>query len=433
MNHNPRSMLHNIASVFTTKIFVLAIGLISAALIARALGPEGRGIYAALLVYPSILIALTEGGMRQSAIYFIGKKKANDAEIIGTLLSYIIFAGIGGYIAVYGLQYYFGDELFTHIMMFAAAGILPTAIAVNAIKGVFLGKEKIKQFNRANWLQKCLFVAAITMLYATETLTVTTAIFATLGAATFNLLQAVWFLKKNQNLSFKFNKKIFWPMFRLGIVYAIAFFFITANYKVDILILSWISTPKELGNYALAVQLGELLWQLPGAVLVVLTAKTANSTDNSIIATVAKTNRLTLLITALSAIPLTIACYFLIVPAFGAGFSDSFLMLVYMLPGLVLAAVFKTINSYFAGQGKPYITIWLMGFVVVLNVFLNYVLIPYMGALGAAIATSISYGVASLGCLMLFMYIERVGVLDLLIPKISDFQPIIKKLRKFVG
>jgi O-antigen/teichoic acid export membrane protein len=262
---------------------------------------------------------------------------------------------------------------------------------------------------------------------------VTTAIFATLGAATFNLFQAVWFLKENQNLSFKFNKKIFWPMFRLGIVYAIAFFFISANYKIDILILSWISTPTELGNYALAVQLGELLWQLPGAVLVVLTAKTANSTDRSIIETVTKTNRLTLLMTALSAIPLTVACYFLIVPAFGAGFSGSFLMLIYMLPGLVLAAVFKTINSYFAGQGKPYVTIWLMGFVVVLNVFLNYVLIPYMGALGAAIATSISYGVAALGCLMLFKYQESVRLFDLLVPKRTDFQPMIKKLKKFIG
>lgn len=420
MPDSNKNFVKNIISVFSTKVFVLLIGLISAVLIARGLGVEGRGIYAALLVYPTILITLTEGGMRQAAIFYIGKKKASDAEIIGTLLTYTIVAGLGGYIAVYYLQYTFGKDQFTHLMMLAAAGILPATLAVNAIKGVFLGKERIKQFNKASWLQKALFVALISALYFSENLTVSSAIAATLGAAVFNLIQALFFLKSHETLSFTFNSKTFLPMFKLGIVYALAFFFITANYRVDVLLLSWLSDPTEVGKYALAVQLGELLWQLPGAVLVVLMSKTANSLDKSIVATVAKTTRLTLFLTILSAIPFTVACYYLISPVFGAEFYDSFRIILFLLPGLILAAVFKTINSYFAGQGEPQTTIYLMGFVACLNVLLNYLFIPEYGAIGAGVATSISYGVSAIGCSLLMMYKESVSLKELLIPSVSD-------------
>jgi O-antigen/teichoic acid export membrane protein len=430
MSDSGRDFVKNIIAVFSTKIFVLLIGLIGSVLIARGLGVEGRGIYAALLIYPSLLNAITEGGMRQAAIIFIGKKKAPDAEIIGTLFTYIIFAGIGGYAAVYFLQFYFGDELFTHVMMLAAAGILPTTLAVNAIKGVFLGKERINQFNKANWLQKCLFVGLIAILYFSQTLTVTTAIMATLSAAIFNMAQALSFLRANETLSFRFKKEVFWPMFKLGIVYAIALSFMTANYRIDILILSWISLPSELGNYAVAVQLGELLWQLPKAVLVVLMAKTANSKGKSIVGTVAKTCRLTLLLTILSAIPLGIACYYLITPIFGIGFANSYIMLIYMLPGLILGALFKTIHSYFAGQGKPYITIWLMGFVVATNITLNFLIIPILGGQGAAIATSVSYIIAAVGSIVLFNVIEKVRIIDMIVPKRGDFTPLLNKLRR---
>ena len=101
---NEWSYFKNIISVFTTKVFVLSFGLISTIILARALGPEGRGFLAAILIYPTLLVALTEGGMRQSAVFFLGQKKASDAKVIGALFSYIIFAGLLGTVAVYILM-----------------------------------------------------------------------------------------------------------------------------------------------------------------------------------------------------------------------------------------------------------------------------------------------------------------------------------------
>ena len=51
----------------------------------------------------------------------------------------------------------------------------------------------------------------------------------------------------------------------------------------------------------------------------------------------------------------------------------------------------KTLSSYFAGIGKPISVIISVAISLVLNVIINIILIPKYGAVGAAIATDISY------------------------------------------
>lgn len=424
------SLFKDIASVFFTKIFVLFVGLISSILVARALGAEGRGIMAAVLIYPQLLVAITEGGMRQAAVLYLGQRRAPDAEVIGSLFSYMLVAGVAGYGMCYWLMMTIGESDFDHVMMAIAAAILPVTLATNALKGIFLGKEKIKDFNKVTWIQKIIYVAGIGVFYISGELTVFTAVLMTLLAAAFNFVQAIFYLNKKSLFSFSFRFKTFKDMFSIGFVYAIALFFIQANYKVDILILSWLSTPSEVGNYAIAVQLGELLWQLPAAVLVVLMSKTANSKGNEIVGTLCKTTRITLFITILFCIALLGASYFLIQPVFGAEFSSAFMMLVSLSLGLVLASVFKSINSYFAGKGNPYFTIKLMGAAVTLNIILNYLLIPNYGGVGAGIASTISYTFSAVGVLLALIKEENVKLLEPLIIKKEDFAPLIKKINQ---
>lgn len=424
------SLFKDIASVFFTKVFVLFVGLISAIFIARALGADGRGVMAALLIYPQLLVAITEGGMRQAAVLYLGQNRASDAHVIGALFSYMMIAGIVGYAMCYWLMFAFGEQEFSRIMMLIAAAILPVTLATNALKGVFLGKEKIKEFNKATWIQKVIYVAGIAVFYAFDALTVLTAVLMTLLAAAFNFLQALFYLKKKALFSFSLDFATFREMFGIGIVYAVALFFIQANYKIDVLLLSWLSTPSEVGNYAVAVQLGELLWQLPAAVLVVLMSKTANSKGSEIVDTLCKTTRLTLLITAVSSVGLLIASYYLIKPVFGVEFGDAFAMLVSLTLGLVLAAVFKSVNSYFAGKGNPYFTIKLMGAAVSINVVLNFLLIPKYGGIGAGIASTVSYTFSAIGVVIVLMIKEKVKISNVLFVKKRDFDPLFDKLKR---
>lgn len=425
----PRSLYRDILSVFSSNIMVLVLTFLGSVILARALSAEGRGILAAALIYPQLLLAITEGGMRQAAVYFIGQKKAQETDILGALFSYTITASIIGALVVYSLMLWFGEDYFTNAMMIVTALILPASLAVNALKGIFLGHQNIQSFNRTTWMQKLFYVACIFILFLINELTIFNAILVTALATFFNLTQAILHLKKAEQLHYSFNKSTLFNMLKIGVVYAIAFFLITANYKIDIFILGLLSTPEQIGNYVIAVQIGELAWQLPAAVLVVMLAKSANSKGEALVKQVCQVSRLTITVTLFILLGILLASYFLITPIFGEEYKEAYNMLAYLAPGLLLATIFKSINTYFAGQGKPYFAIVIMGLGLFVNVILNYILIPIYKAEGAAIASSISYSISAIIALHYFSKTTNTQRKTLLFINKSDMSMCITSLK----
>lgn len=426
-----RSLVRDILAVFNTKIVVLVLTLISSVIIARALGADGRGLIALALIYPQLMLSIMEGGMRQSATYFLGKKLAGDNVILGILFVYIAIAGIAGTILVFLLMKYSAGVEFDISILLVSSIILPASLAVSTLRGYFLGKQQIKQFNSVVWLQKLLYVAVVIILYFTEQLSVFSLIVTNAAIALFNAIQAFYFISIKLPAKPKYDHQTFISMFKLGIIYASGFFLIQANYQIDIILLGWLSNTAELGVYALSVQLGELLWQLPAAVMLVLMSKSANSQagGKDIIESVCKSVRLTLLITIFCCFGLLVVCYLLIVPVYGVEFTGVFSMIAFLAPGLILAPIFKTINAYYAGNGRPHTSIVIMGCAVVINIALNAIFIPTYGGVGAALSSSISYAIAALIFTLYFAHKEQLEYREILLVKQSDFEPLMKKLR----
>lgn len=417
-----KSLLQDISSVFGTKVFVLLISIISIILLARVLGSDGRGLLAAALIYPQLLLSFSEGGMRQAAVLFIGKEKAKQSEVVGALFSYIIVAGCLGFLLTFTLMLYLGDESFGLGLILAASLLLPFTLSVNALQGIFLGEQNLKSYNKVLWLQKLIYVFILVLLFLSDNLSVMTAVLTTTFSAFLNSSYTVWLLWINKKLDLEWRFSTLRSMFRVGITYALALFLIQANYKIDILLMSWLSTSEELGNYSVATQLGELVWQLPSAVLLVIMSRTANSRGDDIVNTVVISTRLTLFVTLILTILLVITSTFLVIPVFGSDYGLVYKLLIYMSPGLVFASLFKTLNAYFAGEGKTSIAIKVMSITVFINIVGNYFLIPAYGAIGAAISTSISYFVSGFIIVLIFSKSKNISIFDIIFIKSTDFK-----------
>ena len=78
---------------FTTKVLVLIIGTFAGIIIARFLGPEGKGIYVTLITLVGIISLLGSFGLESANTYFIGKKKFELKDIASTSLTFGL--GIG--------------------------------------------------------------------------------------------------------------------------------------------------------------------------------------------------------------------------------------------------------------------------------------------------------------------------------------------------
>ena len=394
--------LKNIMSVFGSKVGVVLTTLLVSIILARGLGVADRGVLASILIFPQLMIALLEGGMRQAATYYISSDRFPSNLVLGAILQYWVISAFIGYVLCAILIGYYVSYSHIYTILIASA-ILPFDILCAFLRGYFLGKENFSKYNLILITPKFITLVCLSILYYLGFITIFVVLIIILISSIINVIQIFYFILRKEGISPCFDCKVLKVMFKKGIVYALSLFFIVANYKVDILLLSQLSTSVQTGLYTVVTQVGESLWQLPGAVVVVLMSRSANRKEiTNFHETVLHTSRLTFWVTSICAIFVGILSPYVIPLAFGREYSDASNILLYLLPGLVFMVYFKIINADYAGNGKPHVAFYVMFPATILNIILNYLLIPGLGAVGAALSSSVSYLLASI--LIIFIY-----------------------------
>ncbi len=100
----------------------------------------------------------------------------------------------------------------------------------------------------------------------------------------------------------------------------------------------------------------------------------------------------------------------LIVLLFGEAYRPAYPALLALLPGIFSLCYASILHLDLVGKGRPGTLSWMAGFAAALNLAMNAVLIPQMGIVGAAIASSTAYSVLTLSMLVLYTRLSRVPV-----------------------
>ncbi|MEZ9576859.1 MULTISPECIES: polysaccharide biosynthesis C-terminal domain-containing protein [unclassified Vibrio] len=408
-------------SIIIAKVGTLALAMINMVLIARGLGVETRGAYAAILVFPQLITAFTEGGMRQSSVFFIGKCHDNLSYISSSLYIYNIIASFIGFSLCYYLMEYQGNFSLSIVMI--ASLIIPISLFLNGYKGVLLGLGLIKLFNHSLWYSKLIASLIIVVLYVCNEMSLLRIVMITVLTELISLLQVVYYLWRRDKLKFEYDHRFVIIMMKKGFLYSIGFFLIQANYKLDLMMLSIWSNKYELGIYAVTSQIVDVIWQVPSAVVLVLLSKVANSQGNNE-ELICISSRTTLFV----CLTITVISLFLLSPLtnyiLGREYSEVYGIFVILSPGIILCSLFKTINSYYAGKGNPKVSIVVMGLAVLVNVLMNYNLIPSLGARGAAISSSFSYIISSIVITIYFCKTQNCSLYDVVVLKYNDIKKV---------
>src|SRR5690606_4497499 len=104
------SFLKDVSSVGLSKVLIILAGLGTSIVTARYIGPEGNGIIASLLVYPSLFMSLGSLGIRQSTTYFLGKEIYSENEIKTAITQIWFFTTLFALIVCYVLMRYFSSS-----------------------------------------------------------------------------------------------------------------------------------------------------------------------------------------------------------------------------------------------------------------------------------------------------------------------------------
>lgn len=200
------------------------------------------------------------------------------------------------------------------------------------------------------------------------------------------------------------------------------------NYRVDVLLLSSVAGAAAVGPYAIAVGITTTLWLLPQAVSDILFPRVASLSAGGADAeehrrfVETKSLRHVVLLVVVGTVALAIGMHLLVVPLYGADFREAIELGMIRLPGVALLGIAGVLSASYVGRGRPILGLYSALIVTPATMALYAVLIPAHGATGAALASSISFGLSFV--LAVFFYRITVGepVWRRMIPTYSEIQ-----------
>lgn len=405
-----------------TQVAVMSLGLVSGIVLARCLGAEGRGIIAAILIYPNLFLGFTELGVQRSSVYYLGRGAFSDQQVVSAVSTLILLTGALGIALATAALIATRNEAFTPLLIGLAVASIPLTLVKDYAAGILLGKRLVGQFagiQRVAELQRLLLVVILVWWLSLDVLG---ALVATLLSG---VLVAGFALRRVTRIA-PLRPAWEWTVLRAllgkGMVYAAASFVLTLNYRLDIVLMERWSNAAEIGVYTIALGVAQLTWVLPQSISTGLFSHSASATDEQAFSyKVARLFRVTVLFALLTVAGLALAGPFVIPLLYGADFERSVGPLQVLLPGVFCFLALKVLHVDLAGRGRPSVHLWVTVPALVINVALNSWLIPRYGAWGAAVTSSVAQGFAGVGFTLLYSRVTHLPLRQLWHFQRTDF------------
>ncbi|MDB4410303.1 oligosaccharide flippase family protein [bacterium] len=424
------SFIKNLKYTFSSQIVIFILSFLFSLVIARVLGPEGQGYFTLCLLIPTLVARFGHLGLDNANAFFI---KIVDEKKRHLLFSHsIIFCILTcGYSALFFLLYF---SIFHSIPFGFSVPILIIILCLvftNMFKTVFLsvlvGLDRLKVHSLISIVESGLPFGIAIILFLFDALTPVSLLIGLLltGVLVVIILTINLRIKKN----IKFSGSLLKDSLRCGFKSWWNNLANQLNYRVDILFISFFLGYYEVGIYSVAVLIIEKVWFFNTAINNALFPKTHQMSLEEGALFTSRIVRVNLIISIVGACFLGFISQWLIPFLFSEDYLNSVQPLLWLIPGVVFLSIPKIIVAHLASKDKLEYAAISSSIACVINIIINYLLIPRLGIVGAAISSSISYLVYSLLYIYFYLRITSLTLSTLLIPKKSDFFAIVRKFK----
>jgi O-antigen/teichoic acid export membrane protein len=417
---NSAGLLQGSAWITAGQLFAVAARFLAGLVVARVLGPEGRGQYALVVLVPSLLTMVLSLGLGPAATYLLGRQKVPVGQVAANSL---LWGAGGGTTIVLGLLVFWGvaqppflpDLSFPLVALSCAA--VPFALVHLFISYAFLGLGQAKKFGILLLIEGFgQVVYLILFVIAAQWGLLGATLAWTLTVVTQALFAVAW-LGGRVLLSLRPNLQTFREALSYGLrIYPMAVMQYLAL-RFDQLLVEFFAGTGPLGLYAIAISLAEAALQIPMALSTALFSRVSTSTNLQADLITPRVLRATVILTVLEAGALLVLARPLVQFLFGFEFESAVPALLWLLPGIVLYAVARILAGDLAGRGYPLLCSLAVGISLIATIVLDFAWIPGQGIVGAAWASSVAYGAHAAVLLIGFLRISRPASVQLARPR----------------
>ncbi|MBN1951922.1 MAG: polysaccharide biosynthesis C-terminal domain-containing protein [Bacteroidales bacterium] len=417
--------------IFSTNVLVIVLVVIGGIILPRLLNPVSLGRLNALLALVTIVYSFTFLGMRSSLVMHLGRAGFEKKDIYRGTAWIFLFSVLLSILSLLFFLFFISTDQYSVWIIVLVCLINPFEFLIGYMQGINLARSNIGRYNRLKWIPGLVYLMAIGLFLGVFQLQVKGALIAAILA---NLITVLIYLRisKPDLPVFRrgeFPLKAIKSLVSYGSLFALSFLITRLNHKIDILILKRLSDLAEVGYYSLGVNVAEMIWQIPIAVgIILMTQSAVNENQRLVTRQVCSSLRVSMLVVVLASLILFALAPVLVRLAFGERYLPSAGIIRAILPGIVFFVILKIINSQFIGTGKPQLTLLALLPSLLVNIGLNFILIPRYEGIGAAIATNISYFIASLLLVLVYARTFRVPFVEIFRYRSSDFY-FLRKIR----
>ena len=416
--------LLNVNQVFLTRGVLYALAFLLSVVIARSLGPEGRGLYSLFFLVVSLTASMASLGIGLGNIYFLGKGKYDRRILLGNshLLALAATALLVLGMVVYGLA--FEPRAFVHGASYWLYAPVAALVLYFIIMTTFLqGDSRFTAMNALTLFQTLLLTVAAAGLLYTDRLTIFSLLLAgvaSLAAADLLGLALVGLRHLDLGAIFRPNWAAMRDQIAFGIKGQVADIAQLFNYRLDAFLVAAFVGTVQVGHYAVAVGLSEAIWWLSNAVSAVLLPRLTRAGEREAAALTAVLCRNTILISAAGAAVLALLASLVVKGVFGQAFAPAVEPIYWLLPGVVALSGNKVIASYIFSRGRVMLNTYDAFIALAATLAFDLLLIPRFGVPGAAMASSIAYGTSLVVAVYWYGRIFGNNVWEVLLPRSSD-------------
>ena len=391
-------------------------------MVARALGPEGRGAYHLPVTIVSIAFYLLNLGLDQAQFRLWSTDDRSRRLLPATGLTLGIGLGIAGAVALILIRVLWSSGFLaqvplTHMAITAAA--LPFMVHGLLLTGLSILRGAIPRMNVAALVAAVLHMISITILFLVGKLnvTVTIAIWACItGIPWLVMLRTA----SQSGALFPPSTDLIRRQVLLGLRYAPYVFFGFLILRVDVLLIAQMMGLSSVGVYSVAVLFPEVVWVITDSLAYPIANKQANLPLDQAAGLTLVAIRVVLLLVLLATGLVAITAQWLIPVAYGTAFELASGVVWILTPGVIGLAVWRTLNPYLIRTQTPWTQPTIAGAALAANILLNLLMIPLWGIMGAAAASSVAYLFGAAIALQIFLRENEIAARTL-IPSREEF------------
>lgn len=399
------SLKRGIFYTFLTQAPTLLLYFVSNICLTRLLGDEGRGAYA-LFMSQSALLAMALGlNLVLGINYFVSQQQGDPSRMVRVATSNLLFNLIAlplflamtfGIPALNRIFFPPGTAHWGYVLFLFVTVMIAQ---VNGYVGAFmLALKKFAILNRMSILSAGIGAVGYLLLFAFRAgIPPEQVLPAVLGVAVASSIIAlicwVWIYIRIVGLppTPTWNWEVLKPVLSLSMLGYLSNLVNLINYRFDIWVVGSYAGTAQLGLYAAAVGLGQMLFYIPEPFSRVVQPYLYRGLDAGFLERFKFISRLNFTSVVLISIVLGLTGHWLIPLLYGNVFSEAVTPLILLLPGIVFVCMFKLFAPLVIEGGFIRFNLYATSLSAVATIVLDLLLIPRYGIVGAAVASTAAY------------------------------------------